>query len=454
MQIFEEGAIPTADTWTFTAYGLPWTDQQWGSQVVLALADQLGAWTGLAVIRAAATGVIFACLFAIGRLRGLDPRIASLLALAAFVVAAPAMALRPQLLGMTCFAILLLLVSLRRVDRRALWIAPILVLLWANLHGSFVLGPVILGLVWLEDVHDQAASPHRALVVAAIAGAAACITPFGPSVWIYAAGLASNPEVTARVSEWQPTSLRDVSGLLFFASVMCVVALLARRREPVSWPILAWLGVFFLLGLYAQRGVAWWPLAAVAAIAGTIVSPTREAKPAVAPPPSVRRLNLVTAGGLVVVSVMLLPGWRPLDPGTGTPVGLLTDAPSGITAALRDRLVPGDRVFNPQPWGSWIEYALPDAIVAIDSRIEFFPADVWRDYERVVAGVDGWEHQLASWGVTLIVSEGPEQSDFDRRIADAGWSEFFRDADGAIFTAPERSISSVTLRTRLLDSDS
>ncbi len=32
-QILDGGGIPTTDTWTFTAFGAPWMDQQWGAQV-------------------------------------------------------------------------------------------------------------------------------------------------------------------------------------------------------------------------------------------------------------------------------------------------------------------------------------------------------------------------------------------------------------------------------------
>ena len=46
-EILDTRAIPTADTWTFTAAGLPWTDQQWGAQVILAAVYQVAGWTGL-----------------------------------------------------------------------------------------------------------------------------------------------------------------------------------------------------------------------------------------------------------------------------------------------------------------------------------------------------------------------------------------------------------------------
>ena len=60
-EILRTGAIPRIDTWTFTADGLPWLDQQWGSQVILAAVYRIGGWTGLALLRAGLVGAIFAC---------------------------------------------------------------------------------------------------------------------------------------------------------------------------------------------------------------------------------------------------------------------------------------------------------------------------------------------------------------------------------------------------------
>ena len=429
-EILATGAIPTVDTWTFTAAGLPWVDQQWGAQIVFAVAERLGGWTGLAILRATLTGAIFACVVLIGLRRGLDARSAALLAIVVFVLAAPAMALRPQLLGMACFALVLVLVTDRRAHPGRLWLVPPIVAVWANLHGSFFLGPVILGLAWLEDLNDRVADAHRTVLVAAVSAAAACLTPFGPAVWLYALALSVNPEVTSRITEWQPTSVRDVPGLLFFASVIVVVAILGRRGRPTPWPTLAWLAVFFVIGVYAQRGLAWWPLGAAAAIAGTLVTARTGETPV--DTPLIRRLNLVVAGSLVLAALALLPAWRPIDPGTRTPVAVLADAPSGITAALRTSSRPGDRVFNPQVWGSWFLYALPDRAVAIDSRIEFFPVEVWNDYERVLAGADGWQAIMQRWNVDVVVVEGDDRSGLGARLVRAGWREVYRDTDGRI----------------------
>lgn len=427
-EILTTGAIPTVDTWTFTAAGTPWFDQQWGAQVVLRLVEVMGSWTGLVVLRAALTASIVGCVLIIARRRGLDVRRAGLLTVGAFVVAAPAMALRPQLLGMACFALTLLAVSERRRIPYVLWIVPIVAAVWANVHGSFFLAPVVLGLAWLEDLHDHRPASVRTAAAAVVSAAAACLTPFGPAVWGYVAGLSSNAEVTSQVTEWQPTSLHDVPGILFFGSALLVAVFLGGRGGRAPWPTLLWLGAFFAIGAYAQRGIAWWPFAATAAIV-PLLQPRPQAVRV--DPPLIRRLNTALVVALVAAGIALLPFWRPLDPGTRTPVGLLTDAPSAVTAALRQVVRPGDRIFNAQAWGSWLEYAFPEATVAVDSRVEFFPPAVWRDYERVMRGEGDVPADLLDRGVRFVAVEAGAPLD-TIRLASAGWTLVRTDLDGSV----------------------
>ncbi|MFL5777251.1 MAG: hypothetical protein ACJ76W_13335 [Chloroflexota bacterium] len=430
--ILAGGGIPRTDTWTFTASGQPWLDQQWGAQVVLAAVYKLAGWTGLVLLRAALVGLLFGLVFLACRLRGADIRRAAGLALAAFIVSAVALGLRPQLFGMVLLASTLVILAMRRDRPRAMWALPVIVAVWANLHGSFFLGPVVVGLAWLEDRADRDPGARQTLAVGVVAVFASLLNPFGPGVWLYAAGLTTNPEVTARISEWQPTTLRTVPGMLFFASAFAVVVLLARRGARTSWPTLAWLGVFFVIGVYAIRGVAWWPLGAAFAVAPLIARPEPAERPLRA---WQRRFHAAIVGAIVVAGIVLLPVWRPTDPDLGAPAGVVGNAPPGITAALREQARAGDHLFNPQPWGSWFEFSFPDLAVGIDSRIEVFPPDVWDDYEHVTSGVDGWQQILERWGVTLIVVPAGDDA-FHERLTKAGWSELFADGDGSLLRAP------------------
>ena len=212
---------------------------------------------------------------------------------------------------------------------------------------------------------------------------------------------------------------------------------MARSGQRASWPRLAWLGTFFLIGVYAIRGVAWWPLAASSVIAGWLVPAMADGEVERAGTPTMRRLNVVVASLLVLVGIGLLPVWRPLDPGLQAPSGVVGIAPSGITAKLRDLQRPGDRLFNPQIFGSWFDFALPELPIAIDSRIEVFPVQVWDDYEAVVDGHEGWQGILDDWGVTIVVTlEGDDA--LGARLASSGWIEVHRDDDGAVFVRSDR----------------
>lgn len=435
-ELLDTGRIPTTDTWTFTAGGAAWLNQQWGAQAILAAVFRVAGWTGLFLLRATLVGLTFGLLFEACRRRGLDLRRAAWLTIGAFVVAAVALALRPQLLGMTLLALTLLLMADRRAHPGRLWAVPVIVLVWANLHGSFFLGPVVLGLAWLEDRREGIANPDRTLVIAVVSAVAALVNPFTIGVWGYALGLSTNAFVTSRISEWQPTTLRTVPGILFFGSAALVALLVARRGQVVPWTTWLWIGLFAAIGAYAIRGVAWWPLGAAVAVAGVLALPDPASEPRAPRRERSSPLNLVVVGLIVVVCLALLPVWRGVDARIGAPVGLVGDAPAGITAALREAVKPGDRVLNPQPWGSWFELAVPDAKVALDSRIELYPADVWTDYDAIRSGGFGWEETLARWDPTFIVIEHDETG-FGERLVSAGWRRPYSDDDGDILVAPD-----------------
>jgi hypothetical protein len=428
--ILASGAIPRTDSFTFTVAGQPWTDQQWLAQVLLALVHRVGGWELLMVLRAALAVGAGAMLLLAARLRGATPRTASILVLLAFLVTAPSMALRPQLFAIAVFAALIALLAGRERHPRAYLAAPLLVVLWANLHGSFVLAPALLGYAWLEDLVGHRSS-RRSLGVLVAGTLATLVNPFGPAVWVYAAGIGTSSEIAARVTEWQRTSPTTGEGALFYISVAAMVAVCWRRRGRLSWPDLVWLAVLAFLGAWAVRGDAWWPSGAllVAAKGLAPTGPAGEPRPV---PRRAARLNALVVGVLGVAVVAALPWWRPADPLTGR-VGLITYAPTGLTRALLARGRPGDRVVVPQPWGSWFEWAVPDALYFTDSRFELFPAEVWDDGDAVAAGGSRAEAVLERWSVAAIVVPA------DGTPPAGPWTVVYKDAEGTLYArAPNR----------------
>jgi hypothetical protein len=421
--ILATGRIPSVDTFTFTVAGTPWVDQQWLAQVKLAAGFGLGGWELLAVLRAALVAFTFGAAAATALVQGASRRTAAILALLAFVISAPALALRPQLFGIALFAGLLWIVAVRDRHPRLLILAPVMVAVWANVHGSFFLGPMLLGYAWLDDL--ARGRPARPALLALVTGTAATlVNPFGPGVWAYTAGIGADPEITAQVSEWQHTSPLTAPGLLFYVSVVAAAAVAWLRRGRLRWPDWLWLVTLFAIGAWTERGLAWWPLGAVPVVALALATGGAPATAA----RRENRLNTAVVGVLAAAVVLALPWWRPIDPLTGR-AGLLTYAPSDLAQALRARIQPGTRVFTPQVWASWFEWSVPDGRYFLDSRFELFPPEIWEGYDVIAAGGPGATAALEDWDVEVLVL--PAGAD----APGGGWTRAFEGSDGSILVS-------------------
>ena len=92
--------IPRVDSYTFTAAGLPWIDQQWLAHVIFGWAYGIGGWAALQVLWvglvAATVGLIARAAF----VGGAGLRTSVLVALVGFTVAAEGLGLRAQVLGL------------------------------------------------------------------------------------------------------------------------------------------------------------------------------------------------------------------------------------------------------------------------------------------------------------------------------------------------------------------
>lgn len=439
--VLHTGALPVTDSFTFTAAGLPWLDQQWGAQVALAAIYRAGGWALLAIVRAVLVGLVVSLVLRACRSAGAGLRVAAWLTLAGFAVSLVALGMRPQLLGMVLFAAVLAILAGRERHPRLVWAIPILVAAWASIHGSFVLGPAAVAVVWLGDVVEGRPRPHRLLVVALLSAGATLLNPYGTGAWSYAAGLTTNPLIRRLITEWQVTSPLSFVGAAFYGSVAASVILVALAARSGAggglgatlrriWPTLLWLGGLAAVGAFAERGVAWWAVGAPVALAA-LFGPRAAERPVSAPRRSRANTAIVVVLGLAAVA--LLPVWRGGDARYGPP-GLLTDAPRGITDAVLAIAGPADRIWNAQRWGSWLELAVPGTPVAVDSRIELIPTDAWDDHLALSRGAPDWAAILDRRGVTIVVASAEEQKALIPLLtASPAWRSVFHDGVGAVF---------------------
>lgn len=424
--MLDTGDVLRTDPFGLATGGGPWLNQQWLSEIVFALVYRAGGWQALIVARAVLFSVIFSLVYAVCRARGAGVRPSALLTIGAFIVAL-GLELRAELLGMALFALTFWIVAIRHRRPAALWATLAIIAVWSNVHGSFFLGPIILGLAYLEDRSDRPQIAGRTLLVSILGLVATIVNPFGLGVWPYALGLSTSRHVTEMVMEWGPTTVRSAIGILFYASTAGVTWFLARRPGPVPRTSLLGLGLFAAGALWAIRGVAWWALAVPPILAPLLprdVAETRGTEQG-------RRVNAVSATILALLAVAFLPWWRTVERPAGA---VLRFAPTRLTAELRHVTGPKTRMFNPQLWGSWFELALPGRATFVDARIEIQPEYVWRDYFAISGAHAGWEMLVERWDFDVIVAEHSSQGPLVDALGDSSdWQQIYGDDQGAIF---------------------
>jgi hypothetical protein len=429
--MLDTGHVLKTDVFTFTELGRPWLNQQWGSEILLALLYRAGGWEIVSLARAAIAAASFWLLYNACRARGAAVRSAAWLSLGGLLVAIYGFVPRPQMFAFLLFAVTLAIVANRARHPRLLWLLPIVTLVWANLHGSFVLPPIVLILAWFEDRRaPRKPSSHRPILVAGACVVAATVNPYGLRVWRYVVDLSTNPEVRRTIEEWQPPRLATFTGFVFFASVVGVGAIALRHRQELGWPRLLGLALFFVMGVTAVRGIIWWALAAPVLVADLF--PGRAGRR-----DDPRVVNAAIAILLVIVGVIYLPWFRPTfasSANSGTTIdGLLAYAPERYTLRVAELDQPGARIFTAEIWAAWVEFAVPMDRVMVDPRIELFPSSVWHDDDVVSNAGEGWQRILDRWEVDVLALSEDQQSDLIVAIeGDPNWQRLYSDDDGVL----------------------
>ncbi len=454
--IVETRTIPMTDLFSFTRAGQPWTNEGWLMQVLLYLLYYCGGLPLIIFCHALTitAGYVLlhgACLCSSGG----RTRAAALATLAAGALGMASWGVRPQSISFLLFAILLVVLQRHALEpptgsgpgggspaggSHALWLLPLLFALWVNLHGAFVFGIGLLGIYVLVHVgHDLAAGralrreTRDAMIVGLASLAALSLHPSGPLAILRYVGGFFQSEVTHQANlEFLPLSIREGDGLLFFAFVVVFILLAFQRRASLPASALPAMLVFGIASLYARRVLPWFAMIAAPAFAQVLAI---NAGPRTSPPARASRLNGVLLGLLALLTVATLPWLRPYLPLPADRQGYIAPSETPVEATgFLCSMGSNVRVYNDLAFGSYLIWACPSVPVFIDTRIELYPQEMWRDYFWVANAITGWEDVLQRYGVNTVIAHkrGMETLVAGLR-ASARWEAMYEDSTAAIF---------------------
>ena len=367
--ILDQRRVPTADPYSFSAHGEPWTVQSWLASVIYAVTERIG---GLALIRVLVSALLVALTLTIWRLTRPAGSLVARFVPMAFVIGLGTVfwSERPLLFGLLGLALVL---RAAEDDLDPRWLVPIM-WVWVNTHGSFPFAPGVLVLLALgrrlDGAHPRVELRALAWTMAGIAVAA--INPIGPRLLIFPLSALEHREAFTHIVEWMPLAFDSWIAWLFTAQVLLAVVLLLSRAR--SWrmilPLLAFAGSAFLSRRNVAPASVVVAFAAVPALAGlgslTGTEPRRSLRP-------------VAATLAVVGLVVGVAGWQGPDLDLG-------HYPVAATRWADQQHLFGStsRVLAPDYVGNFLGSAYgPDGVrVFVDDRVDMYPVDV------IIDGVD------------------------------------------------------------------
>ena len=253
-----------------TTAGTPdWTDQQWLGQWLFYETYRIGSYAGVALLCIASLALTGLLLSRLLERRGAPTP--TIWAAGAVVAIGFATALvRTQTLALPLFiALLVVLTSALRDERwRPTWLLTVPILaVWANLHGSVLLGVTLtIGCLALQAIrlarHGRHQDATAAVGVAILSVGTTVATPYGLSTVHYYVSLMNNSALRNYISDWQATDLTNVSVWPFLALVVAgaltIVAELRKRHPDRVWRLeVAMAFASAVLGFYAARYIVW-----------------------------------------------------------------------------------------------------------------------------------------------------------------------------------------------------
>jgi len=464
-QILSTHAIPRVDSFSSTMAGRPWFAWEWLYDLVVGELESALGLNGVVWLTAVVIAAVFAWTFRLLIARGVNLFVALGLVLLAVSASMIHFLARPHVLSWLFTLAWFSILDASELDsserdsfggltawhQRRLWALPLLMLLWVNVHGGFLLGFVLLGIfllgaAWtrfrtragrIEDLLQKIAAGKRVRRLAwvgLLSLVASLVNPYGWRLYSHVYSYLSNRFLMDHIDEFQSPNFHGMAQKCFLALLLITVAVLAVRGRELRMS--EGLTVLFAVyaGLYASRNI---PVSSILLV--MVVAPLATAVPSARG--FFQRMSAVEVGlrghlGPVVAIVVTL-----LIAANGGRLGsnALMDAhfdskrmPVEAVNYLEKSNVKGP-VLSPDYWGGYLIYRLsPRTLVVVDDRHDLYGEQLFKSYLKMVHGERGWEEFLETRETSCVLL--PRDGALANLLAQTkGWKSIYADGVAIVF---------------------
>ncbi len=376
--------IPRDDLYSYSMPSYHFIDHEWGTDSMIAgIYDKFGI---------TALNGIFA-LLGVGTLyflsRGIDVRWAGVPLFLVGGTILEFIGIRPQIITWTLLALLMGILWQKKVWQKWRFAIPILFLFWANIHGGFAIGIVILGwFVIVEAISNRRIDAKDGLVLLLSVVATLC-NPYGYHLWVEVAKSATDSNLRWSIQEWYPAVY--FTNLAFWLYVVISFFLVIRYRRKFSPAALGIYALLFVSGMSSMRNI---PIFVVVSFYPTLQGIQYLYAEAGDYLYGKERFVRGYIGFFLICLFLYLPQLGAFVYGTIRYGDGQNSYPRGAASYLSQHLPPGN-IFASYDWGGFLIWQLPEKKEFIDGRMpswrnqSAFPSEstyAFGDYQKILQG--------------------------------------------------------------------
>jgi hypothetical protein len=466
-QMLQTHSVTRTDPFSVTMGGQTWYAWEWLYDVVIARIHLGFGLNGVVFVTAAIIALTFALSLRFCLRRGADLPVTALLLALSLGASMIHLFARPHVLSWL-FTVIWFQV-LDGSESRRLWWLPASMLLWANVHGGFVVGFILLGMYMLSDAilyyRCREAEERRTLVsrlralgsVTALSLAASLINPYGYGLHVHVYRYLSSRWLMNHIDEFLSPNFHGVAQQCFVAILLItIVALAVSHSKPSLARIFVMLFAAYS-GLYASRSLPVSSLLLTLIVAPLLTQAFADARSNARLSLRVReflsRWHSLTAR---IRDVEL--GFRGhLWPVVAVLLGVLACAQQGrigsrqvMNAGFDPRHLPvqaaeviartgvHDPIFCLDSWGGYLIYRLyPQNKVFVDDRHDLYGEEFLKDYLEAIRLAPEWEKFLDEKHVNWVLL--PAESSLANMLRETSkWELVYRDGTSVLLKREDK----------------
>jgi hypothetical protein len=445
--IFASHEIPHTDPFS-TLSGHPWFAWEWLYDLVVGWLEKTAGLNGVVLFTSLIIAAVFSWTFRLLLRRGSNILVALILVLLAASASMIHFLARPHVVSwLFTVAWFWILESSEKSPAdphldpaaagptRPLWLLPLLMLLWVNVHGGFLVGIVLLVIYcasatwqWLTLKEDrfehalpkiEAGKRARALAFTGLLTVAATlVNPYGYKLHVHIYRYLSNRFLMDHIDEFQSPNFHYVAQKCFAGLLLLTfVALAVKRREAGATHGLVVLFAVYS-GLYASRNIPASSLLLILVI-GPWLSEAMDQlqqrwgrRRGSSPESFFQRMQVTEfqlQGHLWPIATIVIACWVAAHAGKLGTTPLMdaqfsaTRFPVAAVDYLEQQHVPG-AIVSTDYWGGYLIYRLyPRVRVVVDDRHDFYGAEFLKSYLKMVHVEPGWSDFLQQHPAQCVI---------------------------------------------------